>query len=177
MKIKLMFILMALSFFVKGQDKYVYLNETMTFKPRFVEDGYVILKHDSLILKISADTDVVSIDHVRTKDKGMIWLFYKNRGANDFWKVSGGGGGYNKEEDQKSPKKLIDKYFFENEIGLGDVFIFKSSIKSHSYSNCDTCYNGTNYLFKIKMTELKHLQAASKAQFESVKTEKEEKHK
>ena len=173
-KIKLIFILSALSFFVQGQDKYVYLNETMTFKPRFVEDGYVILKHDSLILKISADTDFVNIDHVRTKDKGMIWLFYKNRGLKDFWKTSGG---YNAEEDQKSPKKLIDKYFFENEIGLGDVFIFMTSIKSHLFSPCDTCYNGTNYLFKIKMAELKHLQAASKAQFESVKTEKEEKHK
>ncbi len=121
------------------------------------------------MFKFTTDTAIVNIDHVRTNDSTFIWILYKNKGDFDFWLVYSKQFHCNNETYEKTPKKLIKRYFKDNKIEIIDIVIYTAAFKPQPVNLCGNCYDWTDFIFKIKATELEKLQELSRQQFLIVK--------
>lgn len=168
-KIKFIFILTFYIGFVKGQSNFTIINESYSFKSEFVNDSYLIINGDSLVFKFSDNTSTIKIDHVWAKDKDMIWVLYKNQGMHDFWNSYCRQFNYNKEDFRTAKKKLIDRFFKDHQIDLAEIIIYRAAIKPQVKLLCGTCYDWTDFLFKIKATQLKQLATTTHTELLNVK--------
>ena len=168
-KIKFIFILIFYIGFVKGQNNFTIINESLVFKSEFIKDSYLVINGDSLVFKFSADTGTIKIDHVWTKNKDMIWVLYKNQGMDDFWDSYCRQFNYDKEDFRTAKKKLIDRFFKDHKIDVSEIIIYRAAIKPQVQLLCGTCYDGTDFLFKIKATQLKQLATTTHAELLNVK--------
>ena len=162
-------IILYFSHVLHGQENFSLKNEKYWFTSKFIDQNFLLINGDSLIFKFSADTAIVNIDQVWTKDSDNIWIKYKNQGMFDFWLKYCGQFHYDKETYEKTPKNLIKRYFKDNKINLIDIAIFSSAIKPQPIGACGNCYDWTDFLFKIKATDLEKLKELSGEQFLTVK--------
>ncbi|MDF2450997.1 MAG: hypothetical protein K0S26_501 [Bacteroidota bacterium] len=161
--------ILCLSHVLHGQEKFTLKNEQYFFTPKFIDQNFLMINGDSLNFSFSADTAIVNIDHVWTADNQPIWILYKNQGNFDFWLMYCKKFHYDRESYEKTPKKLIKRYFIDSKIDLIDIAIFSTAVKPLPVKACGNCYDWTDFLFKIKATDLQKLKELSGQQFVIVK--------
>ena len=129
-------------------------NEMYILTKYFIKDSYVNLSNDSIVFTLTTDSTIVA-DNVWTHDTTKVWVYYKNHGMNDFW------ASYRPPHTpitESLPKKFINEYFKDKGIKLFETFIYFSGTPHiRDFLACGSCYQGTDFLFKIKLEDFQYL--------------------